>query len=284
MVASPRTVCANSNTRPPGRVASMAGRIRPFPPTARMTASAPRPSVIPRTACPASALDASIVCCRPKLLAIVSLAVYKSEVITRAPARFARVARIRPIGPCPITRTVSPASRPSVSIPLMQVFTGSGEPAGPAGLLEADAVGNAYSTLPDDPVHYPDIFRKASPRWVKAGGAANLLVSGTLRKGLVAAVKTFCARDVMEDDNAVAHAEFVDALAHFCDDAGRLMTENTRRRMRARCNFLEISAADSAGVDAHQNLTPPDLGHGNFFQAHVVDAAIDGGPHRRRNS
>src|SRR6266403_341118 len=82
IVASLRTVCANSNTRPPGRVASMAGRIRPLPPTAKITASAPRPSVIPRTLCPASALEASIVSFRPNLLAIVSLAGYKSEVIT----------------------------------------------------------------------------------------------------------------------------------------------------------------------------------------------------------
>ena len=62
---------------------------------------------------------------RPNVLAIVCLCGNKSEVITRAPHRRASTAKMMPIGPCPITSTVSPAISLSVSIPFMQVFTGS---------------------------------------------------------------------------------------------------------------------------------------------------------------
>ena len=125
MVASPCWVCANNRIRPPGRVASMAVRINPFTATARITASAPRPSVSDLIICTVSELDASIFSFRPKALDIVSLCGNKSEVITRAPRRRANTARMMPIGPWPITRTVSPALSPSVSIPFRQVLTGS---------------------------------------------------------------------------------------------------------------------------------------------------------------
>ncbi len=55
-----------------------------------------------------SELEASIFSFRPNALAIVCLCGNKSEVITRAPVRRANTARMMPIGPWPITRTVSP--------------------------------------------------------------------------------------------------------------------------------------------------------------------------------
>src|SRR5208337_2076879 len=66
-------VCANNNTRPPGRVASMAGRISAVPATARMTASAPRPSVRFLTISITSDVEASMFSSRPNVLAIVCL-------------------------------------------------------------------------------------------------------------------------------------------------------------------------------------------------------------------
>src|SRR5438067_3763697 len=80
IVASPCTVCANSNTRPPGRTASMADRMRPLPATARIAASAPRPSVCSRTALTVSEREASMFFPKPNVLDIVSLCGYKSEV------------------------------------------------------------------------------------------------------------------------------------------------------------------------------------------------------------
>ncbi len=47
--------------------------------------------------------------------------------------------------------------------------------------------------------------------------------------------------------------------------------------------FLEVGAADAAGVNADEQLSGGDCGHGNRFEADVVDSAIDGGQHGRGN-
>src|SRR6267378_7788962 len=65
-------------------------------------------------------------------------------------------------------------------------------------LLEADSVRDAHCSLLDNPVQYPDVFRKSSARRLEACRASNFLVSGTLREGFVAAVITFSTRDVMK--------------------------------------------------------------------------------------
>ena len=61
------------------------------------------------------------------------------------------------------------------------------------------------------------------------------------------------------------------------------MTKNSRGGMRAGCYFLEIGAANSAGVDLYQNFTGSDFGHGDSFEPHIIHAAIDGCPHGRWN-
>ena len=62
---------------------------------------------------------------KPKLSDIVSLWEYKSEVITRAPVRLAKTLKMRPIGPCPMTSTLSSGSSRRLTTPFMHVFTGS---------------------------------------------------------------------------------------------------------------------------------------------------------------
>ena len=103
----------------------MAVRIRASPPTATMAASAPRPSVCSRTVFTVSAREASIPLSNPKVVDIVSLSGYKSEVITLAPDLLANVLKMMPMGPCPITRTLSADISCRASIPFIQVFTGS---------------------------------------------------------------------------------------------------------------------------------------------------------------
>src|SRR5713226_704131 len=49
--------------------------------------------------------------------------------------------------------------------------------------------------------------------------------------------------------------------------------------MRAGGNFLQISAADSAGVHAHEQFARANLGDGNSLQTNVVHAAIYGRQH-----
>ncbi len=60
------------------------------------------------------------------------------------------------------------------------------------------------------------------------------------------------------------------------------MSEDARGRVRAGGNLLEVGAADTAGVHADEELTRPDLRHGNGLQANIINAAIDGGLHGRR--
>ena len=72
------------------------------------------------------------------------------------------------------------------------------------GLLEGDAVGDFYGSLLDDPIHDADVFGEASAGGLESGGASDLLVGGALGEGLVAAVVTLAAGDVMEDHDAIA--------------------------------------------------------------------------------
>src|SRR5882724_530671 len=65
MATSLRCVCAKSMILPPGRAASIAGRTRLLPAVAKMTASAPRPSVSSRTRFIGSATEALILCRNP---------------------------------------------------------------------------------------------------------------------------------------------------------------------------------------------------------------------------
>jgi hypothetical protein len=85
-------------------------------------------------------------------------------------------------------------------------------------LLKADAVRDAHRSLLDNPVHYPDVFRKSSTRRLEPGRATNLFVGGTLREGLVAAVITFSTRDVMKHNDPIPNNELTNAFPNFRDD------------------------------------------------------------------
>src|SRR6266403_578713 len=109
-------------------------------------------------------------------------------------------------------------------------------------LLEADAVRDAHRSLLDNPIHYPDIFRKSSARRLEAGRASDLLVSCALREGLVLAVITFSTRDMMKHNDAIADSELTNAFANLRDDTRSLVTENARSGVRAGSDLLEISS------------------------------------------
>ena len=61
------------------------------------------------------------------------------------------------------------------------------------------------------------------------------------------------------------------------------MSEDAGRGVGAGRNFLQIGAADAAGVDANEHFAAADRGHGDSFKANVVHAAVDGGLHGRRD-
>src|ERR1035438_4241346 len=74
-------------------------------------------------------------------------------------------------------------------------------------LLKRDALRDFHSALIDDPIHDADVLGEASTRGFEAGSASDLFVGGALGEGLVAAVVTVAAGDVMKDYDAVAGLE-----------------------------------------------------------------------------
>ncbi len=88
----------------------------------------------------------------------------------------------------------------------------------------------------------------------------------------------------MEDHDAIAGAISADAFADRGNFAGRLVSEDARRGMRASGNFFEVGAADSTGVHADEHFTGANRGDGDGFEADIVHAAVNGGLHGRGDS
>jgi hypothetical protein len=78
---------------------------------------------------------------------------------------------------------------------------------------------------------------------------------------------------------AVANLETADTFSCLNNRSRHLMTEDTRRLVRACEDLLQVCSADSTGVDLYQHLTATDLRHGNCLDANIVDTAIDRGTH-----
>jgi hypothetical protein len=98
-----------------------------------------------------------------------------------------------------------------------------------------------------------------------------------LREGFMTAVVALAAWDVMKDDDAIAGLENVYASADGGDYSGSFVAEDAGRGVRSGGNFLEVGAADSAGVNFEQKLARADGGNGNGFETNVIHAAVDGG-------
>jgi hypothetical protein len=60
------------------------------------------------------------------------------------------------------------------------------------------------------------------------------------------------------------------------------MTEDAGRRVGAGVDFLQVRAADAAGMDAKEDFARTDLGHGNGFEANVIFAPVNDGAHVSR--
>src|SRR5208337_2933899 len=73
-----------------------------------------------------------------------------------------------------------------------------------ASLFKRNTLRDFYRAQLDNPIHHPDVFRETSARGFKTGGASDFLISRALGEGLVTAVETPAAGDVMKDDHAVA--------------------------------------------------------------------------------
>ena len=117
-----------------------------------------------------------------------------------------------------MTRTVSPALEAESFDPFHAGIYRFNK----TGLLERDAFGNLDGALLDDPIHHANVFGETSAGRLESGSASHLLIGWALGEGLVPAVVTLAARDVMKDHNAVAGLE---------------LSARPRRRRRPRLRF-----------------------------------------------
>jgi hypothetical protein len=57
------------------------------------------------------------------------------------------------------------------------------------------------------------------------------------------------------------------------------VAEDAGGGMRSGGDLLEVGAADAAGVDAQEQFSGADGGHGNGFEADVIDSPVNGSQH-----
>ena len=87
----------------------------------------------------------------------------------------------------------------------------------------------------------------------------------------------------MKDHHAIARTVAANVRANGGDGAGGFVAEDAGSGMGSGGNFLEVGAADAAGMDADENFFSANFGDRNSFRADVVHAVVDGGQHGRRD-
>jgi hypothetical protein len=95
----------------------------------------------------------------------------------------------------------------------------------------------------------------------------------------MAAVVTLAARNVVENDDAIAGSKAGTAGTNGGDHAGRFVAEDSGSRMRTSGDLFQIRAANSASMNPKQQLSGADLWNGNSFQADIVHSAVNSSQH-----
>ena len=81
------------------------------------------------------------------------------------------------------------------------------------------------------------------------------------------------------DDHAVALAEPDDPRARPRHPPRDLVSEDTRPLEQALLDLLDVREADPTGLDLHQQLARPDLGHRDLLDPQTAGHSVDGGLH-----
>src|SRR5580693_773342 len=123
-----------------------------------------------------------------------------------------------PIGPCPITKTCSPAAM------------------------------RALRTA------FAHIFREPAAVGIESRRQSRLLITRALRKKFPFAVKTIAARNVMKTHHPVAGFELGYACADLYHRASQLVPQYLRRRHKPMMDFLDVRATYPASRHAKQQL------------------------------
>ena len=185
-----------------------------------------------------------------------------------APAKRASIISSNPMGPCPITTTVSPAATRAFSTAFRQVFTGSTNVAS----SKAHARGNLHHAALDDPGHGAHVFGEAASIGIEARRQAHLLVARALREKAALAIKTVAAGNVVKTDHAVADFPAMHAASHGDHRSGNFVPENLGRRHEAVLYLFQVGAANAAGRHANQHFAVGNFRHGNVLRGHAARA------------
>ncbi len=197
-----------------------------------------------------------------------------------APALRASTLSMMPIGPWPITRTVSPGLQAKGFNALHAGIYRLDE----AGLLERDAVGDADRALLDDPVHHANVFGEPAARRLESGRATDFLIGGALGESLVPAVVALAARDVVKDHDAVAGTE----LRYLRRRRPPPSPEVSWPKIRgAECDpvaiFFRSVPHTPQECTRNEHLSAANFGDRNGFETNIIDAAVNGRLHGRGN-
>jgi hypothetical protein len=87
----------------------------------------------------------------------------------------------------------------------------------------------------------------------------------------------------MEEHHPVANLKFCNIFSGGGHCPGRFMSEDAGRRVGSSSNFLQIGAADAAGVHLNQDFAGPNGWNWYRLQPDIVYAMINSRGHGRRN-
>src|SRR5258708_7353 len=90
---------------------------------------------------------------------------------------------------------------------------------------------------------------------------------------------TVAAGHMVVQRDPVADFEILQPGSDTNDGSRCFVSEDSRRRNGAMMNFLDVGGADSARGDLDEEFARAGAGHGNRFNAKLIDAAINHGPH-----
>ena len=171
------------------------------------------------------------------------------------PNCFSSMVKSRPIGALALYKHHVVGLR----IALMDGFEAGVERLDENCYFKRNAVRNLLDAMLDDPVHDADVLRESSTRGLEARGDADLLIDRALRVQLALAEEASAARNVVEDDDAVAGFELRDVGAHMRYNSGGLVAVNARRRQQVVFNFFQIGVTDAAGFHANEDFAGADF-------------------------
>ena len=178
---------------------------------------------------------------------------------------------MEPIGPTPITTTVSPGAHRRI----FHALHHAGQRLGQSGIPIIQMRRNHIGIQANDARRNLDEFRISAV--IEQQIFAEIHASA-------AAIEALQAGRGIRGHDALPDLETLDALAHRHHIAGQFVPEQSGRhdhpRVIAAQKNLDVGAAGQGRAHAHQQIVRPDVRNRNAFQLHVLFAVEHGREHR----